>query len=351
MRYVLRPFTGRRGAAVLMPFLLYGLCTAAGAYTVNHTRVDLDHPPGRLLDIGGYRLHIYCLGRGSPTVVLDSGIGGFSLEWLDIQTALSRHTRVCTYDRAGYGWSDRSPYPRTTRVIVQELHRLLSAAHETPPYVLAGHSFGGYNIRYFAGEFPREVAGLVLIDASHPRQFSRFPPPPPGTLLKPPPDTGTRIVRPEFPSAYPKAIRQLAFLLMVHRRSARIQLQEVEHFEESAREVLAQHERFPNLPVIVITRGRRVWPHNGYGDAMEQAWTDLQHNLLSLSQRSVQIVAMNSGHAIHLEQPQVVIAGILRDLRSARWDAARPNLVTGFMPDGGHRLAPAATGDGDKKPL
>lgn len=350
MRFDCSALTFRLPGAVLLS-LLFCTAASAAAYTINHTPVDLDHPPGRLVDIGGYRLHIYCLGEGSPTVVLDSGIGGFSLEWVDIQRALARHTRVCVYDRAGYGWSDRSPYPRTTRIIVQELHRLLSAAHEVPPYVLAGHSFGGYNIRYFAGEFPREVAGLVLIDASHPRQFSRFPPPPPGTVLKTPPDSGTRIVRSVFPYDYPRAVRQLAFLLMVRRHSARIQLQEVEHFEESAREVLAQHKRFPDLPVIVITRGMRVWPHNRYGDAMERAWTDLQQNLLSLSHHSAQIIAMHSGHAVHLDQPQVVVNGILRDLHSARREAARLNLVTDFTAGGSRRPAPAAAGEGDKKPL
>lgn len=324
----------RPAAATVLSCLLCLVAGGAGAYTLNQRSVDFRHPPGQRLDIGGYRLHIYCRGQGSPTVVFDSGIGGFSLEWIDIQSALAPYTRVCVYDRAGYGWSDRSPYPRTTNVIVQELHRLLQAAKVAAPYLLVGHSFGGYNIRYFAGEFPREVAGLVLVDASHPQQFSLFPKPAVkrerGSDLSAP--SGTRIVQPVFPAAYPAQVRQLAFMLMVRRRSTRVQLQELEHFQESAQQVLARHDRFPKIPVTVLSRGKRVWPHNRYGDAMERIWKTLQHDLLSLSGRSEQRIALRSGHAVHLDQPQLVIASILNDIRTARWDAARPNLVMGALP-------------------
>lgn len=323
-----RWFRSAAGAVLL----LFGLAAGnVGAYTLNHTTIDFSTPPGKLVDIGGYRLHIYCLGQGSPTVVFDSGMGGFSLEWVDIQTALSRYTRVCTYDRAGYGWSDRSPYPRTTQVMVQELHRLLRMAHVPPPYLLAGHSFGGYNIRYFAGEFPHEVVGLLLIDASHPQQFSYFPKVPVHKVSVPRPPRSSRIhiVRPAFPLDYPEQIRQLAYMLMVRRHSARIQLQELEHFQESAQEVVAQDARFPHLPVTILTRGERVWPNTLYGDAMERVWSFLQHDLLSLSDKSEQIIALHSGHAIQLDQPQLVVAAALKELRIARWNAARPNLVGG----------------------
>ena len=316
-------------------------CVPAAAATLNKAGMDIQHPPGQRVDIGGYRLHIYCLGEGSPTVVFDSGIGGFSLEWVNVQTALAGYTRVCTYDRAGYGWSDRSPYPRTTNVIVQELHRLLRTAHVPAPYLLVGHSFGGYNVRYFAGEFPREVAGMVLIDASHPQQFSAFPKRPVSAdKVQPMPPRSYRIhiLRPVYPRAYPAAVRQLAYMLMVRRRSAEIQLQELNHFEESAQQVLAQGGRFPDIPLIVLSRGKRVWPENSYGDAMERVWMYLQRDLLSLSGRSEQYIAMHSGHAIHLDQPQLVISSIMKDIRNARWDAARPNLVlgvnTGILPAG-----------------
>ena len=103
-----------------------------------------------MVDVGGFRLHINCQGEGEPTVVLDSGAGGFSLEWVNIQKALSPQTRVCAYDRAGYAWSDMGPLPRTSRRIVGELKTLLEKGDIPGPYILVGHSFGGFNVQYFA---------------------------------------------------------------------------------------------------------------------------------------------------------------------------------------------------------
>ena len=128
---------------------------------------------GKLIDIGTHRLHINCAGEGSPTVIFDSGIGGFSLEWSKIQKNLIKNNlKVCSYDRAGYGWSDSGPQPRTTARITKELKTLLIQANITGPYLLVGHSFGGFNIRYFASEYPQLIAGLILIDSSHPQQFN-----------------------------------------------------------------------------------------------------------------------------------------------------------------------------------
>ncbi|MGH6635885.1 MAG: alpha/beta fold hydrolase, partial [Gammaproteobacteria bacterium] len=136
---------------------------------------EIAKPPGRMVHIGTHRLHIWCLGEGRPSIVLDSGVGGFSLEWTKIETDLAPEFRVCSYDRAGYGWSDPGPVPRTTARIVEELHTLLSRAAVPGPYVLVGHSFGGYNMLRFAKKYPQEAAGLVLVDSSHPKQFRYFP--------------------------------------------------------------------------------------------------------------------------------------------------------------------------------
>lgn len=120
--------------------------------------------PGRLIDMGGYRLHIQCEGLGGPTVVLEAGLGGSSLDWSLVQADLAKETRVCVYDRAGYGWSEPGPLPRTSARSAEELHTLLIRAGEPGPYVLAAHALGGLNARVFAGTYPRETAGLVLID-------------------------------------------------------------------------------------------------------------------------------------------------------------------------------------------
>ncbi len=121
-------------------------------------------PPGRMVDVGGYRLHINCTGEGSPTVVIEAGWGDSSASWGWVQPEVAKTTRVCTYDRAGMGWSEASPEPRTAREFAKELHTLLANANEPGPYVLVGHSLGGYTVRVYAHDYPEEVAGLVLVD-------------------------------------------------------------------------------------------------------------------------------------------------------------------------------------------
>jgi pimeloyl-ACP methyl ester carboxylesterase len=124
-------------------------------------------PPGRLVDVGGILMHIYCTGEGSPTVVLDAGLNGGTMSWARVQEQVSNHTRVCSYDRAGMSWSELGPKPRTFMKIADELHALLLAAGEEGPYVLVGHSVGAHTIRFFVQEHPTDVAGIVLVDPAY----------------------------------------------------------------------------------------------------------------------------------------------------------------------------------------
>ena len=133
-----------------------------------------DPIPGQLVDIGGYRLHINCTGHGTPTVILDAGLGDSYLSWRKVQPEIAKFARVCSYDRAGLGYSNSSPRPRATRVIAEELHPLLQHAG-SPPLILVGHSMAGFDVRLYASLYRSEVAGLVLVDASHPEQKKRFP--------------------------------------------------------------------------------------------------------------------------------------------------------------------------------
>ncbi|HEY0580631.1 MAG TPA: alpha/beta hydrolase, partial [Chloroflexota bacterium] len=127
--------------------------------------------PGRMIDVGGYRLHINCVGTGSPTVVIDSGLGDWSASWSNsVQPQAATTTRVCTYDRAGMGFSEPGPLPRTASRFAEELHTLLQRADIPGPYVLAGHSAGGYTVRLFAAAYPAEVVAVVLIDSTTPGQ-------------------------------------------------------------------------------------------------------------------------------------------------------------------------------------
>ncbi len=123
-------------------------------------------PPGRLVDLGGHRLHLNCAGKGSPTVVVENGFGDFSFDWILVQTRVSQFTRICTYDRAGYSWSDPGPKPRSFAQINLELRDALAKVSERGPFVLVGHSFGGPVVRNFAMTYPQDVTGMVLVDAS-----------------------------------------------------------------------------------------------------------------------------------------------------------------------------------------
>src|SRR5437588_6970087 len=155
----------------LVGLLLLGLRSQAIS-----SAVDASHspPPGKLVDIGGYRLHINCTGTGNPTVILDAGLGETSLDWSKVQPAVARFTRVCSYDRAGYGWSDTGPGPRTSQQIVKELHLLLMHAQISGPYILVAHSLAGSNLPLYAYLYPYEVSGLVLLDATSEHQFAQF---------------------------------------------------------------------------------------------------------------------------------------------------------------------------------
>src|SRR5689334_7171128 len=140
-------------------------------------------PPGQMVDVGGYRLHINCVGTGSPTVVIDAGWGDSSGAWSSwVQPSAASTTRVCTYDRAGLGYSEPGPLPRTAARFARELHTVLRNAEVPGPYVLVGHSAGGLTVRVFADAYPAEVVGVVLIDSMNPNNatpVASAPPPEP----------------------------------------------------------------------------------------------------------------------------------------------------------------------------
>ena len=292
---------------------LFPACSAILAYLAGVTLLMASPTasesviPGRLVDIGGYRLHINCAGTGIPTIVFDSGTGGFSLEWTRVQKVLSRRTRVCSYDRAGYGWSDMGPLPRTSERITRELRTLLEKAEVTGPYILAGHSFGGYNAQLFARNYPEETAGLVLIDASHPEQAERFPSRKPKVRRQAPPGSHTYrifklILHPNYPDE--NVLKAQRIIQSWHHRLT--WREEMNVFSLSAKQVL-ESRPMPAVPVVVLTRGRRVWPHDAYGNEMERVWMELQDELSQLGANPVHLIAERSGHMIHLEQPGIVI--------------------------------------------
>ncbi|HKF95483.1 MAG TPA: alpha/beta hydrolase [Gammaproteobacteria bacterium] len=274
--------------------------------------------PGKLVYVRDHYMHINCMGKGHPTVVLDSGLGGTSLDWALIQPKVAHYTRVCSYDRSGYGWSDGGLGPRTSFTIMDELHLLLDAANVPGPYVLVGHSFGGFNMRLFANAHPEDTAGLVLVDASHEQQFMRLEKPGSGPSLAP---QGPFVIfaQPKVPSGLPRTLQPVALALMSTPASYIAVSGELAGLRQSAMEV-AHHEWLPQVPIVVVTRGRRVWPKTAEGDRKEAIWRNLQNDLAHRNRQSVHLIAHNSGHYIPLEQPDVVSNAICIAIGTARAD-------------------------------
>lgn len=301
-------------SALASLFALFAVLPASlPASTDSNKAYDIGRPPGQRIDVGGYKLHINCLGEraNAPVVVLDAGVGGFSLEWTPVQEALAKHTKVCAYDRAGYGWSDMGPLPRTTARISGELHELLHGAGLKPPYILIGHSFGGYSIQHFARTYSDEVAGLVFVESSHPEQLERLP----SKERKPRQTTipGGRSVyimqQARLHPNYPEGKEALALELLRSWKTSLTVREEMLSFSLSARQV-RQAGSLPHVPVVVLTRGLRVWPHTEHGDALETTWMQLQDELAHLTPGAIHLIAEHSGHSIHMDEPGVVVTAV-----------------------------------------
>ena len=258
-------------------------------------------PPGRMIDMGGWRAHLHCGGTASPTVVLDSGIGAASYEWAHTFERLRKHVRVCTYDRGGYGWSDPSPAARTSMVIARELHALLQKAGEAGPFALVGHSFGGVNVRLFASLYPAETAGIVLVDSMVEDDKIPFLKILPMWLVKTTAPVGLpRLFRRLVTTReLPPAEQAAADALRATTSAYRTAFEEMRMFEESAAQL--RESRIPqNLPVAILTRTPR-------GSEEDQRHIELQTQLTKLSPRSIFVVAKNSRHFVQLDEPETVV--------------------------------------------
>src|SRR5690349_11140042 len=162
-----------RRLLLLVPILLvgWGIAYVNVGEWLDHRRYP---QVGQSFDVGGRTLNLFCSGSGAPTVVFESGFGQPGYSWLLVQRRVAATNRACWYDRAGNGWSDEATGKRYSVSVAIDLHRLLTAAHVPPPYVLVGHSLGGFHVRVFHAMYPREVAGLVLVDPSN-EDISRIP--------------------------------------------------------------------------------------------------------------------------------------------------------------------------------
>ncbi|AFJ02065.1 putative hydrolase or acyltransferase of alpha/beta superfamily [Methylophaga frappieri] len=271
---------------------------------------NLPSPLGKRYDIGGYKMHLHCQGKNGPTVVVDAGLGEDSSDWQKIVDQVRNTTRICVLDRPGYGWSDFGPTPRTSERIAGEIERLLSSASIGPPYLLVGHSFGGFNVRMFAARHPNQVKGMILIDASHEEQFNRL------KIRLPRPEAQHRsvIILPKgtvdtFSSDKPQALKERSFF------AARA---EITSMSLSAKQV-GQLADFPEIPLVIISRGQPEWTGDPALQLREKIWIDLQRELTHLTSNSRHLFAHKSGHAIPQQQPQIIVDTILEMLDEVRF--------------------------------
>jgi pimeloyl-ACP methyl ester carboxylesterase len=280
------------------------LAAVAGAtYQSLATRRELaaTPPPGQLLDVGGHRLHLWCTGSGAPTVFLETGLGGSSTGWGYVQPDVARFTRVCSYDRAGMGYSDPGPSPRTARRLANELGNLIDRAGIDHPVVLVAASSGGFNVRVLASDRPDRVAGLVLVDATHEDQTHEVPGLAPWVPL-----LSTfgilRLLGITFgpnPSMLPASVQRFTLATRFRAAGYRAAADEIMHIQESASEVRSSRRKL-QIPVVVVTGARGA----------DDTWRQLQRDQVTLSDRGCQIVAETSGHLVPIEEPRIVLDAI-----------------------------------------
>jgi pimeloyl-ACP methyl ester carboxylesterase len=318
--------------------------------------VDASSPPmtapGRLVDVGGWRLHLNCTGNASssqPTVILEAGIGDFSVEWSLVQPGVSKFARVCSYDRAGDGWSDIGPQPRTMRQQVYELHTLLEKAGEKPPYVMVGHSYGGWLVRTFTSTYPTEVAGMVLVEAGADdpvRMLEDGVPRHASDLVTgrqiPPPKTSNPLREADIPAgAYsqmqaaaarfgPRAnepprdklpadaqrMRTWAYSQIKHWTQGNNPFEPEELALLRAERAKSEHP-YGEMPLVVLTRGLS---EDGGPDSREAlAEHRKEHEAVArLSRNGKLIVAEHSGHHVLIDEPQLVVTAIQSVVAASR---------------------------------
>jgi pimeloyl-ACP methyl ester carboxylesterase len=297
------------------------------------TKIDESRYPalGEMVDARGYNLHLNCTGEagGAPTVVMDSGLGGTVLDWQLVQPELAKSMHVCTYDRAGMGWSDPGPQPRTSQQIVKELHTVLGNAGVTGPYVLVGHSFGGTNMQVYASQYPDEVTGMVLVDSALEDEKavaltqSHQPSP---LLMKIYATIGlTRLpytLGGETPDLTSPELEDEQAAISSHRKHIFAIADETSSLEESFAENRADPMTLGDKPLMVLTAGSVQTEGTGLSpeqaDQLDMLHSESQAALTRRSENARQIIAEDSGHYLQVEKPELVRNAIRQVVEAAR---------------------------------
>ncbi len=342
MRLGSDPATPRHRGLKRAALAALALVVSGAAYEAGGEWHDCHSVPrvGRAVDIGGRSLNIHCSGEGSPTVVLDSGRGIPGYSWVLVQPHIANTTAACWYDRAGLGWSDPAPDSRSSDAVAKDLHQLLGHAGIPPPYVLVGHSMGGFNVRVYHRFYPDEVAGLVLVDARQEDMETRIPDMPqslealcPGcprwplalaakalghlgiwrlwSLIADHPPAG---IAPEaWRTLTSLRTRPNAMAAAVREHSGRANDREMRAGGDLGR-----------LPLLVLTAGRSFADSRRVRAdqlaSVQQDWVQLQGELARRSTRGRQVVVANSGHMIPFDAPQAVTDAVRDVVRTVRDD-------------------------------
>jgi pimeloyl-ACP methyl ester carboxylesterase len=332
--------------AILLAGLLVVLLAAGAIYQAATSASDLKKYPatGKLYDIGDYSLHLTCTGTGSPTVILEAGSGTPGLTWASVQDEIKKSTRVCSYDRAGYGYSESAPGPLSPQQVASDLHALLEKANVPGPYIMVGHSAGGVYVRAYASQYPSEVVGMVLVDSSH--EGENLVLPPEWVKLNQTQNTMMSACQvmspfglmrlshmfdaviagvtmdPQIGAAYLAATYQTRF--------CRVSAEEVEALAATPYQPDTPG-KLGDMPLIVLTadtsEAQLQAQVPGYLKStvgsevvakVFQTNREMQKSLVGLSSRGRQEMVPNSGHMIQLEQPGVVIDAIREVMEQVR---------------------------------
>ncbi|MFS2003497.1 alpha/beta fold hydrolase [Duganella sp. CT11-25] len=303
--------------------------------------------PHQLVDIGGGRkMNIYCSGKGATTVVFDSSSGDAGWGWFRVQPEVAKHTRACVYDRAGLGFSDPAKRPNTSENVVEDLHKLLAAAGETAPYILVGNSLGGANVQVYTYRYPKEVKGLVLVEAQHEDETSRL----------------NKITKGKIKEVYAMVSGQNRYCLAAAEKGFKAGSEEQTNCVDNEAEIakvfgpqlasvisassakpsfwranVAEYDSigvsdeqlrklrrpFGDLPIVVLTRGVSPYavpgqPQSAMNKATEDENFAVQKEYLKLTTRGTQRVVPGAGHVIHAEKPQAVVDAVLEVLKQVK---------------------------------
>src|SRR5215210_3880770 len=312
----------RRGLVWLVAGLLV-LAIIGAIYQVVATQIDQRtySPPGEMVDVGDHSLHINCIGEGSPTVILEAANLGMSAHWIRVQRQLAQTTRVCAYDRAGMGWSEAGPEPRDARQISSELHTLLTNAGIEGPYVLVGHSYGGLYARMYAARYSEEVAGVALVDSSHPEQFTRSPE---GQAMY----EQTNRLGAVLPILTRLGVIRLSNFYPAHPDLPPQQRAQIEAFNSSTQQVSTTAQEFratPDTTAQVRSAGSLGETPLAVVSAGEQppGWLEMQDELAALSPNSIHRVVEGATHESLLYDKgdaQVTSAAIEQVIEAVRTD-------------------------------